>query len=125
MNSHKFIDKIGHYSGNRRLDCQNLEEPEADTEQTREKWLNADREVSIKRRLRLMKNCCPGFEDLIVHQVGESHIDCAWMWRYEQTRKKAQVTFRKAVLHAKLFPETFCFALSEPLILEWVKHDDP
>jgi len=125
MNSHKFIDKIGHYSGNRRLDCQNLEEPDADTEEIREKWLRADREVSIKRRLRLLKNCCPGFEDLIIHQVGESHIDCAWMWRYEQTRKKAQVTFRKAVLHAKLFPKTFCFALSEPLLLEWVKQDDP
>jgi len=37
MNSQKFIDKIGHYSGNKRLDCQNLEEPDADTEKIRER----------------------------------------------------------------------------------------
>ena len=125
MNSYRFIDKIGHYSGNRRLDCQNLEEPDADTEKVRERWLRSNREISLKRRLRLWKNTCPELEDLIIHQVGESHIDCAWMWRYEQTRKKAQVTFKKAVLHAKMFPETFCFALSEPLLLEWIKQDDP
>jgi len=125
MNSHKFIDKIGHYSGNRRLDCQNLEEPDADTEKVRERWLRPDREISLKRKLRLWKNNCPELEDLTIHQVGESHIDCAWMWRYEQTRKKAQVTFKKAILHAKMFPETFCFALSQPLLLDWIKQDDP
>ena len=125
MNSYRFNDKIGYYSGNRRLDCQNLEEPDADTDKLKERWLRSDREISLKRKLRLWKNTCPEFEDLIVHQVGESHIDCAWMWRYEQTRKKAQVTFRKAVLHAKMFPETFCFALSEPLLLDWIKQDDP
>jgi len=125
MNSQKFIDKIGHYSGNKRIDCQNLEEPDADTEKIRERWLRADREISLKRKLRLWRNTCPVINDLIIHQVGESHIDCAWMWRYEQTRKKAQVTFRKAILHAKMFPDTFCFALSEPLLLDWIKQDDP
>jgi alpha-mannosidase len=124
MDPHKLTDKIGYYSGNRRLDSKNLEEPDVDTEKSKNKWLSAEREVSIKRKLRLLKNLCPDYEDLIIHQVGESHIDCAWMWRYEQTRKKAIITFRKAVLHAKLFPETFCFALSEPLLLEWVKQDD-
>jgi len=125
MNSHQFINKIGHYSGNKRLDCQNLEEPDADTEKIRERWLRPDREVSLKRKLRLWKNTCPELENLTIHQVGESHIDCAWMWRYEQTRKKAQVTFKKAILHAKMFPKTFCFALSEPILLDWIKQDDP
>jgi len=125
MNSYRFIDKFGHYSGNRRLDCRSLEEPDADTEKIRERWLRADREISLKRKLRLWKNTCPELEDLTIHQVGESHIDCAWMWRYEQTRKKAQVTFKKAILHAKMFPETFCFALSQPLLLDWIKQDDP
>ncbi|MHA1472067.1 MAG: hypothetical protein ACTSQW_03090, partial [Promethearchaeota archaeon] len=125
MNSHQFIKKIGHYSGNKRLDCQNLEEPDADTEKTKERWLRPDRVISLKRKLRLWKNTCPELENLTIHQVGESHIDCAWMWRYEQTRKKAQVTFKKAILHAKMFPETFCFALSEPLLLDWIKQDDP
>ncbi|MHA1255971.1 MAG: alpha-mannosidase [Promethearchaeota archaeon] len=91
----------------------------------KERWLRPDREISLKRKLRLWKNTCPELEDLIIHQVGESHIDCAWMWRYEQTRKKAQVTFKKAILHAKMFPETYCFALSEPLLLDWIKQDDP
>jgi alpha-mannosidase len=47
------------------------------------------------------------------------------MWRFEQTRKKAQLTFAKAVFHSKIFPNDFHFALSEPLLLEWIKQDNP
>jgi len=123
----KFIDKIGHYSRNKRLDSSNLEEPKYDNEKTLEKWLGGKREIKLKRRLRrwnskISETVDP--ETIQVHMVGQSHIDCAWMWRFEQTRKKAQVTFRKALLHAKMFPETFCFALSEPLLLDWIKEDN-
>ena len=124
----KLLDKIGRYSGNRRLDPSTLQEPEQDNEQVREKWLGGGRKVSAKRKLRMWKNIVSKTTDptlIKVHMVGQSHIDCAWMWRYEQTRKKAQVTFRKAILHAKMFPESFCFALSEPLLLEWIKEDNP
>ena len=59
--------------------------------QVREKWLGGGRKVSAKRKLRMWKNIVSKTTDptlLEVHMVGQSHIDCAWMWRYEQTRKK-------------------------------------
>ena len=123
----KFLDKVGHYSGNKILDCTKFEEPDYDSEKTLEKWFNSGKEIKFSRSLRrwkekISKTIEP--EKLTIHMVGQSHIDCAWMWRFEQTRKKAQVTFKKAILHAMMFPETFCYALSEPLLLEWIKKDN-
>ena len=122
------IENKGHYSGSKRLDSSTFKEPDHDTEQVKEKWLGGKREIKVARKIRRWKNNISQSVDpdiVQVHMVGQSHIDCAWMWRFEQTRKKAQVTFRKAIVHAKMFPETFCFALSEPLLLEWIKEDDP
>ena len=122
------MNKIGKYSGNKRLDTSSFEEPDPDDEGTFQKWLGGEREVTAKRRLRICKNNISHTTDpnnVVIHMVGKSHIDCAWMWRFEQTRKKAQVTFKKAILHSKLFPNTFCFALSQPILLEWIKTDDP
>ncbi|MHA2289781.1 MAG: alpha-mannosidase, partial [Promethearchaeota archaeon] len=59
------------------------------------------------------------------HLVGQSHIDIAWLWRIEQTRKKSIVTFKKAIYHSNRFPKAYCFALSEPILLEWILEDDP
>jgi len=55
---------------------------------------------------------------------GQSHIDVAWLWRYWQTCRKAIVTFKKAVWHAKNVPN-YAFAASEPVLLEWILHEDP
>jgi alpha-mannosidase len=121
-------EKIGHYSGNRRIDPSNFKEPDFDDEKSREKWFGGKRKVNLSRLLpkwieSISKSINP--ENLKIHIIGQSHIDIAWMWRYEQTKKKAQATFKKAVLHSNLFPGSFCFALSEPLLLEWVKKDNP
>ena len=122
------MKEIGHYSGNKRLDVSDLEEPDQDTDDERHKWLSGRREIRVKRKLRLWNERIAPTVDpsaLIIHMVGQSHIDCAWMWRFEQTRKKAQVTFQKAITHSKMFPDTFCFALSQPILLEWIKEDNP
>ncbi|MHA1804965.1 MAG: alpha-mannosidase [Promethearchaeota archaeon] len=127
MMEKEFLDKIGHYSGNKKLNTSNFEEPEADTERVREKWLGGQREIKIKRKLKRWQEKVSktfNFNKLVVHMVGESHIDVAWMWTFEQTRKKAQRTFKKAILHSKMFPNSFHFALSEPILLEWIKEDD-
>ncbi|MFX0099536.1 MAG: alpha-mannosidase [Candidatus Hodarchaeota archaeon] len=129
-------EKIGRFSGSERLDAKKLglEEPDSDTEFTKDMWLggdlqdNPDFKQEIKKRVENWKKVVAITADpskLDIHLVGESHIDVAWLWRYEQTRRKAIVTFRKAVLHAKMFPGQYNFALSEPLLLEWVKEDDP
>ncbi|TFG04176.1 MAG: alpha-mannosidase [Promethearchaeota archaeon] len=124
---HKFLNETGKYSGSRRLDTSDFEELRYDDEETKEKWLGGIREIKFKRKLKRWRNNISediDFDELFIHLVGQSHIDCAWMWRFEQTRKKAQVTFRKAITHSKMFPETFCYALSEPILLEWIKEDN-
>ncbi len=128
MEKHQLTERKGHYSGNRRLDVSECEEPIKDDAEEREKWLEGGRKVRIKRKLRRWKNNISGTIDpkqLTIHLVGQSHIDIAWMWREEQTRKKAQVTFRKAILHSEVFPKQFHFALSQPILLEWIKEDNP
>ena len=41
----KFLDKVGHYSGNKILDCTKFEEPDYDSEKTLEKWFNSGKEI--------------------------------------------------------------------------------
>ncbi|MFX0018905.1 MAG: alpha-mannosidase [Promethearchaeota archaeon] len=121
-------EKIGHYSRSRRIDASSFNEPDFDDEKSKEKWFGGKRKVNTGRLLpkwinSISKSINP--ENLQIHIVGQSHIDIAWMWRYEQTKKKAQKTFKKAILHSNIFPDTYRFALSEPLLLEWIKKDNP
>ncbi|MBD3351955.1 MAG: hypothetical protein GF364_10765 [Candidatus Lokiarchaeota archaeon] len=130
-------NKKGRYSGNVRLDPkeEGFEEPDMDNEYTLDMWLGSgdiqndpDFHEETRYQVELWKKAISLTADpdsIIVHTAGESHIDCAWLWRYEQTREKAYKTFRKACKHGDLFPEKFNFALSEPLLLEWVKEDHP
>ena len=50
------IENVGHYSGNKRLDSSNFEEPDHDTEQVKEKWLGGKREIKVARKIRRWKN---------------------------------------------------------------------
>ena len=34
-----------------------------------------------------------------IHMVGESHIDIAWKWRYEQTRQKGLQTLERRLVN--------------------------
>ncbi|MHA1732656.1 MAG: alpha-mannosidase [Promethearchaeota archaeon] len=124
---------VGKYSGNERLDPAQFEEPDADNEYMFHLWhedcandpefLEEMREMIARYKKNIAVTTDP--DKIIVHMVGQSHIDVAWKWRYEQTRKKAIVTFKKAVRHSKMFPGTYCFALSEPILLQWILEDDP
>ncbi|TXT67715.1 MAG: hypothetical protein BAJALOKI1v1_20032 [Promethearchaeota archaeon] len=128
MKEYNLLKIQGCYSKNFRLDTSKCEEPKHDTKEVRERWLGENSTIRIKRKLKRWKsNITPTIppQKLTVHMVGQSHIDIAWMWREEQTRKKAQVTYTKAVLHSELFPDKFCFALSQPILLEWILEDNP
>lgn len=124
---------VGRVSGNERVDTSAMAEPDADTEAMRKLFLedvkdDPDFKSEIAFRVDQWKKVIGMSMDpakIDIHMCGESHIDVAWLWRYEQTRKKAAVTLRKALLHAKMFPGTFSYALSEPILLEWIKADDP
>jgi alpha-mannosidase len=126
----------GRYSGNYRIDAKKsgLEEPDQDNDDTRRLWFDeiqsdpdfredTQKKIDLWRQSFAYSPVDP--KKIVIHQVGESHIDCAWLWRFEQTRRKGFKTFQKAVLHAKRFPNKFSFALSEPLLLAWIKEDEP
>jgi alpha-mannosidase len=125
---------VGRYSGSERQDPTSLEEPDNDKEFTRTMYLDEmpddpdfQEEIGtiMRQKLDIVKQASNVDPDILhIHAVGQSHIDVAWKWRYEQTRKKAAVTFRKAVYHAGRFPN-FRFALSQPQLLQWILEDDP
>jgi len=126
---------IGAFSGNPRMDPTSLEEYDFDDETNRNLWLNDiqnDPDFIDETKDFLEKNWKKKITDsginpssLKIHIVGQSHIDMAWKWRYEQTRRKGIKTYRKAILHKNMFPGAFKFAASEPSLLDWIKTDDP
>ncbi len=125
---------VGKYSGSERLDPTKLEEPDSDSDYTRNMYLedlpsDPDFQEEIQKTMEEKLKAVQNFSGidpalLRIHAVGQSHIDMAWRWRYEQTRRKGIITFRKAVYHARRFPD-FRFALSEPQLLDWIQQDNP
>lgn len=63
-------------------------------------------------------------DQLVVHSIGQSHIDAAWKWRKAQTRTKVYRTFKQAVEHIKRHPD-FNFSGSSPQYYEWVEREHP
>lgn len=56
--------------------------------------------------------------------IGHSHLDVAWLWTYEQTRRKAQRTFAIACDLLDRDP-AFIFAQSQPQLYRFVEEGDP
>ncbi|MBV9272176.1 MAG: hypothetical protein JO165_13865, partial [Candidatus Eremiobacteraeota bacterium] len=56
--------------------------------------------------------------------IGHSHLDVAWLWSFDETRRKAARTFAIAAsLLAR--DETFVFAQSQPQLYAYVEVDEP
>jgi len=56
--------------------------------------------------------------------IGHSHLDVAWLWTYEETRRKAQRTFAIACDLLDRDP-SFVFIQSQPQLYAFVEQDDP
>lgn len=56
--------------------------------------------------------------------VGHSHLDIAWLWTYEETRRKAQRTFATALRQLGENPQ-FVFTQSQPQLYAWLAERDP
>jgi alpha-mannosidase len=56
--------------------------------------------------------------------IGHSHLDVAWLWTYEQTRRKAERTFAIACDLLDRDPQ-FRFAQSQPQLYRFVEEGDP
>jgi alpha-mannosidase len=59
-----------------------------------------------------------------VAYVGHAHLDTAWLWPIEETRRKARRTFSTAIDLLKRYPE-FCFAQSFAEYYRELEDDDP
>lgn len=62
--------------------------------------------------------------DIMVHCVGHTHIDLAWLWRTKHTREKASRSFSTVLRLMERYPDYY-FLQSMPQIYEYVKQDFP
>ena len=60
----------------------------------------------------------------VVHCVGHTHIDVAWLWSLAQTREKAQRSFATVLRLMEQYPE-YVFMSSQPQLYQYVKEDAP
>jgi len=59
-----------------------------------------------------------------IHLVGHSHIDYAWLWPVEETKRKILRTFANAVTLSKLYPE-FVYTQSSAQMYQDLKESQP
>jgi alpha-mannosidase len=62
--------------------------------------------------------------DVTVNATGHAHIDVAWLWQLEQTRRKAGRTFHTVQRLMEQFPD-YHFTQSQPQLYDFVRRDYP
>lgn len=62
--------------------------------------------------------------EVVADCIGHTHIDCAWLWDFYQTRHKATRSFSTMLKLMELYPD-FKFMASQPLLYKFVKEDQP
>ena len=67
-----------------------------------------------------LKTITPG----LVHLIGHSHIDTAWLWTLRETYRKCGRTFSSVLRLLEEFPE-FKFSQSQPVLYEFTKRNYP
>ncbi|KAA1185041.1 alpha-mannosidase [Paenibacillus sp. B2(2019)] len=65
-----------------------------------------------------------GNSEGVIHMVGQSHIDIAWLWPCRETVRKTSRTFSTVNALMDEFPE-YRYAQSQPLLFEYLKMNDP
>ncbi|MDX2162707.1 MAG: glycoside hydrolase family 38 C-terminal domain-containing protein [bacterium] len=62
--------------------------------------------------------------DVLIASTGHAHIDTAWMWTVDQTRRKAERTFYNVIRLMEEFP-FYNFVQSQPQLYDYVRQDHP
>ena len=62
--------------------------------------------------------------DVELSAIGHSHIDVAWLWRLEQTKRKCGRSFNTVLALIKEHPE-YIFTQSQPQLYEYVREEYP
>lgn len=66
----------------------------------------------------------PGAGRKVLHIIGYSHVDAAWLWPWRDSSNLALTTFHSALDRMNEFPE-FCFSASSSMHYRWVQRADP
>ncbi|MBV9103133.1 MAG: hypothetical protein JO060_06050, partial [Candidatus Eremiobacteraeota bacterium] len=91
------------------------------------RWLLAQAEQSAQRHLDVEPDALALPSAVTqdgVPLVGHAHLDVAWLWTYEETRRKAARTFATAVLLLQNDAD-YVFMQSQPQLYTWVQQDEP
>lgn len=65
-----------------------------------------------------------GDKNIIAKCVGHTHIDVAWLWDLDQTRKKVQRSFATVLRLMEEYPE-YIFMSSQPQLYQYLKEERP
>ncbi len=84
------------------------------------------RETLIKESAALQKllECHGGDTTEVFSVIGQSHLDLAWLWPLQETRRKVARTYSNQLALMERYPE-YKFLLCEPILLEWMREDYP
>jgi len=83
------------------------------------------RDEDLDKAARLIEDYFEGEKELpYVGIIGHSHLDTAWLWTVEETRRKLHRTVSNAVTLLNRYPE-YKFFMSTVLYLKWIEEDDP
>lgn len=80
--------------------------------------------ADIETRLRERTREIGGNAEGLIHMVGQSHIDIAWLWPARETVRKTSRTFSTVNALMDEYPE-YRYAQSQPLLFEYLKTNDP
>lgn len=89
-------------------------------------WRDPERVGRVERELNaavdpiLRSGNPPG----VMHMVGQSHIDVAWLWPIRETVRKVSRTFSTVLNLMEEYPE-FSYTQSQPQLYAFVKRHDP
>ena len=89
-------------------------------------WMNFRSHPQPARRAKLVAERYPRRRTTALAQemIAHAHLDVAWLWTYEQTRRKALRTFATAVRQLERHA-SFIFTQSQPQLYEYVMQADP
>ncbi|WP_336802249.1 alpha-mannosidase [Kaistia sp. MMO-174] len=91
--------------------------------------LRQDHRASVQRALNDLRDRLKGLKARYPQQgnlgiTGHAHIDLAWLWPYDETRRKARRTFNTALRLMERFPD-FVFNQSTAAYYAQIEEDDP
>lgn len=80
--------------------------------------------AAIEQKLADRVRSIGGHSEGLIHMVGQSHIDIAWLWPVRETVRKASRTFSTVNALMEEYPQ-YLFAQSQPQLFAYLKMNDP